>query len=440
MVSRLLINREYAKLWFSGAVSWIGDYVFDTTVLLWIATVLGRGQPWAPAAAAGVLVATLVPLVFVSPVAGVYVDRWNLRRTMLASDAIRAVLVGGLVALPLLPAGTLSVGAELAIVYAVVFLTSTVSRFFTPARFAIIADVVPPEQQARASGIGQATIGLAGLIGPPLAAPLLFTAGIQWALVVDAVSFVVSFLAILAVRAPDRPERAETGAPQGVWRELRAGAAMFLGSRVLVAVMVTGIIANFGANVLNTLDVFFVRTNLHADPKLYGFLETAFGVGSILGAVLGGAFAQRLGLSRTFAWCLFASGVVILGYSRASNFGVGLAALALAGIPLAAGNAAIGPIVMRAAPREMLGRAFAFLLPSVQVSSLVAVGLAGWLASSVLRGLDARVAGVRFGPYDTAFTGAALLIVAAGLYATLALRGTDRVPTPAPIEPEPVGA
>src|SRR5437867_6122718 len=116
MLSRLLINRQYAKLWFAGAISWVGDYVFDTTVLLWIATVLGRGKPWAPAAAAGVLIAALVPTVLVSPFAGVFVDRWDARRTMLGADAIRAVLVGALALLPLLPAGTLPVSAQLACV------------------------------------------------------------------------------------------------------------------------------------------------------------------------------------------------------------------------------------------------------------------------------------------------------------------------------------
>jgi MFS family permease len=433
MLSRILINQQYARLWFSGAVSWVGDYVFDTTVLLWIATVIGRDKTWAPAATAGVLLATLVPLILISPVAGVFVDRWDLRRTMLASDAIRGLLVAALVALPLLPAGTVPVPAQLACVYAVVFVTSAVSRFFTPARFAIVADVVPPEQQARASGIGQATMGLAGLIGPPLAAPLLFTAGIQWALIVDAVSFAISFAAIYLVRVPARPGVAT--ASTGVWSELRAGATTFLASRVLLAVAVASMIANFGANILNTLDVFFVRTNLHANPSLYGFLETAFGLGAIIGALLGGAVGQRFGLSRTYWLGVLLTGVAIVGYARTSTLAVALGVLLLAGIPVSAANSMTAPIVMRAVPREMLGRAFAFLMPAVQLSGLVSVGLAGWLASSALRGLDARVAGVHFGPYDTAFTAGGILIVLGGLYAMVALRGTDRAPAPVP---EPV--
>jgi len=113
LLIRLLVNRQFAQVWLAGAVSTVGDFVFDTTVLLWISTVLARGQPWAPTAASGVLIAVLVPTVAVGPLA----------------------------------------------------------------------------------------------IGPPLAAPLLFTAGVEWALALNALSFVFSFAVIRSVRAPAAPVR-----------------------------------------------------------------------------------------------------------------------------------------------------------------------------------------------------------------------------------------
>ena len=82
------------------------------------------------------------------------------------------MLVGCLVVLPLLPTGTLPVSVQLVIVYAVVVLSTVASRFFTPARFTVVADIVPAADQSRASGITQATSATAAIIGPPLAAPL----------------------------------------------------------------------------------------------------------------------------------------------------------------------------------------------------------------------------------------------------------------------------
>ena len=79
----LLINRDFALLWSGRSISLIGDFAFDTTLILWIATILAKGQPWAPLAVSGVLLATSIPVFFIGPIAGVFVDRWNKRQTML---------------------------------------------------------------------------------------------------------------------------------------------------------------------------------------------------------------------------------------------------------------------------------------------------------------------------------------------------------------------
>ena len=66
----MLVNRNYAKLWYGQAVSAIGDTVFGTTLVLWVSQVLARGSPWAPAAVSGILVAAGAAIALVGPVAG----------------------------------------------------------------------------------------------------------------------------------------------------------------------------------------------------------------------------------------------------------------------------------------------------------------------------------------------------------------------------------
>jgi len=184
-----LINRNYAKLWYGQAVSTIGDYAFDTTLVLWVATILARGRAWAPAAVSGVLLAVGAAVLLVGPFAGVFVDRWNRRGTMLRTEVIRGVLTGLLAIASFLPTHVLPIWAWLTVIYAVVFILNAAGQFFGPARFATIGDIVTGEaDRARAAGIGQATTATATIIGPPLAAPLLFTVGLQWALLFNAMS------------------------------------------------------------------------------------------------------------------------------------------------------------------------------------------------------------------------------------------------------------
>src|SRR5215469_6303647 len=106
-LAHLLINRPFALLWSGQAISILGDFIFNTTLALWIVTRLAANQPWAPLAVSGALVAAALPDLLVGPFAGVFVDRWDRRRTMLRMDALRALLIGllillsGLVPVPL---------------------------------------------------------------------------------------------------------------------------------------------------------------------------------------------------------------------------------------------------------------------------------------------------------------------------------------------------
>jgi MFS family permease len=94
--SGLWRNKNWRQLWLGQSVSATGDTVFTMTVLLWIATIIAKGETWAPAAASGALIATAAPVLIVGPLAGVFVDRWNRRRTMLIADAVWCVLITSL--------------------------------------------------------------------------------------------------------------------------------------------------------------------------------------------------------------------------------------------------------------------------------------------------------------------------------------------------------
>jgi hypothetical protein len=70
-VQRYLINREFARLWYGQAVSTVGDMIFDTTLVLWVATVLAKGKSWAPAAVSGIMLSVGIAVMVVGPLAGV---------------------------------------------------------------------------------------------------------------------------------------------------------------------------------------------------------------------------------------------------------------------------------------------------------------------------------------------------------------------------------
>lgn len=432
--SRLLINRNYGLLWIGQTISLFGDEVFDFTLLIWFAAILARRsdgtlEPWAPLAVSGILIATTVPFFLVGPLAGVFVDRWDKRRTMLWMDALRAVLIAvsllatNIIPLPFFPGGTLPLPARLGLVYAVVFLVSACSRFFAPARLALIGDVVEERERPRASALAQGSAAGALVVGPLLAAPLMVAFGVQWALIIDALSFVVSFLLILLMRAPEAARSVAHGERGHVGREFISGFRFVFTSRILSTLLIALCLSTLGFGAVHALYVLFTTENLHASVSAVGLVGALFGAGGIAGAILWGATAERVGLVRLFCASVSSFGLALLVESRMTSLVPGLAIFFLIGVAQSGLQVAFAPLVLAAAPREMIGRVMAIFDPAARLAELLSVGLAGYLASTVLLGFRGTLLGLSFGPLDTLFLGSGLLMLLGGVFATVRLRG-----------------
>lgn len=424
----LLINRNFALLWCGQSVSVVGDATFTTTLVLWVATTLARNQPWAPLAVSGIFLAMSVPTLVAGPIAGVFVDRWEKRRTMLRMDAARALLVF----LLLLALGPLPLpGAwQLAGLYVVIASMNICTQFFTPARFSLLGLLVDRPRLAHASGLSQTTNSLATIIGPAVATLLFFTAGLQWALLLNALSFVASFCFLLPIRAPRAADSQPPARP--FWHELGEGVRFCLRSRVLLTLIVVGSLLTLGSGALGALGVFFVTQNLHASPQGYGFLNSAYGAGAIVGALLSGLLAQRVGLVRTFWLSLLLAGLALLLYARLTSFVPALAVVLLIGLFISAINVVVAPLVLHTTPPELIGRVSSVLGLILSLAAALSFSLAGYLASTLLRTFHMAVFGLAFGPVDTIYLGTGLLVMASGLCALLTLRGLSLSPEAAP--------
>lgn len=416
-VPSLRQNRNWHWLWRGQSVSVTGDMIFTVTVILWIATRLAKSASggtasWAPAAVSGALIAVAVPALVLGPFAGVWVDRWDLRKTMLAADAARCILIAGLLVLPSLQ-HQIPTQAQLTILYVVLVAANCFAAFFNPARMAVLGAVVAPADQPQASGREQAMAALAQVIGPPAAAGLIL-AGVQWALLINAASFAVSFLCVRAIRLEPRSAPSEQRRDDFV-AELRFGLGYFARSKVLLGLAAGVVITMLGVGAVNAVSVFFLLHNLHVSATWIGPVSATVGAGAIGGALAGGALASRVGLGRMLWLSLAAGGVALIGLSRCTEIPLALSACLLLGVTVGTVSAVAGPIMLRTTPLELIGRVSALFSPLQQASAVVSVAVAGALASTVLAGFHARVAGLTFGPYDTIIAVSGLLFIAASL-------------------------
>jgi Na+/melibiose symporter-like transporter len=271
------------------------------------------------------------------------------------------------------------------------------------------------------------------MVGPPLAAPLLFSVGVQWAIVVDALSYVVSFLAIRSLRlvspAPvDPTEDTANQAGRAFFRDFGAGLRFFLNNAVLTTLLSTLAIVVMSGGAISTLNVFFLIDDLHTPDSLFGLLGLVTAVGSLAGALLAALLASRVGMVRCYWFALLAGGLLLLVYAQLTSFAPALVVLTLLGMVDVIPEVALGPLVLQATPREFLGRVSAVMQPSLSAVRLISVVLVGFLASSVLRGFHAHLLALSFDPVIAIFSGAGILILIAGVYAMISLRGISVQP------------
>jgi MFS family permease len=415
MSARFLVSAAYARLWAGQAASALGDAVLLTGAVVWVDRTLAAGQPWAAAAVSGVPAVSYAAVAVAGPLAGPVVDRLDRRAVMCATELARAALAAALAALTIVPAGRLPAGAWLAALYAALAGLAGAGQFFGPARTAVIASLAAGEaDRARAAGLAEAAASAASMAGPLIAVPLTLAGGIRWALLIDAASYLASWLSVRGL-PPQRPARP---APGG----FRAGVRAFARSRPLTALLSVTVPCQLGAGALTALGVVAVVTDLHGTVRDWGTAEALMGAGYVVGAAAAGRLVRAAGVRTVVCGGLFTAAALTAAYALARDVPLGLAILACYGAAISVLNTASYPLIMAGAPDEYLGRAVALFAPANQAAGAVSVAVAGWLASGPLSGFRA-VGGI--GPVSLLMLAGAVLIAAAGGRAVAALPGKD---------------
>ncbi len=318
------------------------------------------------------------------PVAGVFADRWESRRTLLIANALSTLLTLALLFTKYLP-----LFWQLSTIYAITCGLAICARFFDPSAYKLINDIVIRTERTRASGLRTVLVSMSAITGPVLATFLFFTVGVYSAILFNALSFLVSFFTILAIRPPVLPIEDAEIEKLNFWQDFIEGLRFLVQSRVLTTILIACILDVAYEGVFNSLGIFYVVQNLSMPPSFYGLLNTGLGIGLALGSLLATTLASRLNVVRTFWVALFIEGIAIFICSRLNNPLFTMITLTFAGGAVAFINIATAPIILHVTPRKFLGRIYAALNPILTLSLTFSAILASYLDSTSLRNFHA---------------------------------------------------
>lgn len=371
---RVLKHKGFWPLLAGRNLSGWGDALFSLA-LVWF---VFRGTHSA-LATAGVAVAVRAAPVVVGPIAGVFVDRWDRRRTMMAVDLTRLLLLGILAWMDW--AGVLT----LWVVYAVAFLLAAAGTFFGPAFRSVLARVVPREDLATANGLWQSIGSANGFAASAAAGFVVAAVGTVLSFVLDAVSFLFS-LGGVAMIDPSHGEHAmspATGSGHSrFFAELKGGWQVVASDARLRPVLVVLFSVTIGGAIFLALLPVLVFQRLHGGPALLGILEAVAVVGSVVGGLMAGWVGNHfsIGVIITGSLLLLGLGVADVGASLDMWLtGAGLAVISFAESIVG------GPVIalfQSEVPEELMGRAFGFLGAAEGAAGPISALLGGVLANA----------------------------------------------------------
>jgi predicted MFS family arabinose efflux permease len=348
-------HRDFLKLWAGQTVSELGSVVTRTAVPLVGLFALGAG----PFEMAMLVVAGSLAVLLVGFLAGAWVDRLRRRPLLIAADAIRAVL---LVSVPIAYAAGVLRMEQL---YLVAFVEGCLGALFDAAYPAYVPSLIGVDRVVEGNSKLATSSSLAEIGGPGLAGALVQLFSAPFAILVDALSFAVSAISLLLIRAPE-PARPTPTTRMPIRSEIAEGLRLVRSHPVLRAIAMRSVAAHVAGSFYGVLYTLYLIEDLHLSPLLLGIVVSAGGVGSLIGSLFASRAIAALGLGPALIWT--AIGASLLGVLTPLAQGPLLLATVMVLIPQLAGDGlqtiegvAEVSLIQGLSPDRILGRVNATL-------------------------------------------------------------------------------
>lgn len=370
-------QRSFFLIWGGQAFSLLGSSLVQFALVWWLTQETGSATVLATATLVAVL-----PGILIGPFAGALVDRWSRRWVMVAADAAIALTTAWAVWLAW--NGALQPWH----VYVIMFIRATGGAFHWPAMQASTSLMVPGQHLARVAGMNQTLYGVMNIMAPPLGALVLSLAALPAVLMIDIVTAALAILPLLFIAVPQPPASPVEagGAPRpSMLADLRAGLRYVWAWPGLLLLMLMATVINFVVTPAFSLMPLLVVDHFQGGPWHLGGLESAFGVGVVLGGLVlsaWGGFKRRM-VTSLLGLVGLGLGVMLIGLTPATMFALALAAMFLAGFTQPMVNGPIMAIMQAKVAPDMQGRVFTLLHAAASAMTPLSLAVAGPVADVV---------------------------------------------------------
>jgi MFS family permease len=396
-------NRSFFSFWLAQLISQFGDRINQMAL---VGLVAGRQFGSASTMELAKLLAfTIIPVFIVGPIAGVYVDRWDRKKTLFFCDLIRGLLV---LTIPFIFIAQHSMIP----IYIVVFLAFCLSRFYVPAKMSIIPELVTPDNLHMANSLATVTGMIAFVLGALLGGMIVEYAGARGGFLCDAITFFLSALLVsfisrdrlkkVAVK-PD--ELVATGkemakAYKNVLHEIGDGVRYILEHREIRYIINLMMILFMAIGAIYVVIIVFIQSAFGSVTKHLGFLAVGLGIGLFLGSIAYGKWGHKRKQVETIFMCLIAGGVMMAIFAFSvqtlKNIWVAQALAIVLGFVVGPIVIAANTVVHKVATTEMQGKVFSAMEFAIHFAFLVTMLISSKLSEYIPHAWILMAVGVVF--------------------------------------------
>lgn len=275
-------KKKFIIIWSGQLFSILSSSIAQFAIVLWISLETGSAEVLSLAT-----IAALLPQVVLGPFAGVFVDRWSRKWTMILADSFVALCSAVIALLFYLDV------IEIWQIYLLLMLRSIGSAFHAPAMKSSIPLLAPEKELTRIASINQTIQALCNICGPVLGAALIVSTNMSVVMLLDVVGAAIACTSLLFVFIPN-PEKTETETTNNVLRDMKDGFIAIRSNRGLKWVMVTEILITFFIMPVVALIPLMTLKNFSGTAYQVSLIELLFGSGALVGGILLGIWNPRV--------------------------------------------------------------------------------------------------------------------------------------------------
>lgn len=395
---RVVRSRRYFPLWLGQLVSNFGDTLHYIALVVLVFELTGRGV-----AVAGLVVAEVLPVILLGPVAGVIIDRFNRKSVLITSDLVRAALALSL-AWPLGAWHAYLVAAGLA----------AAGIFFNPTVQAIIPSITTAEDRLAANSVSWTTGRLVQIVAASVAGALIAYLGTRAAFILNSASFAVSAILVASLAVAPHVGQLATRTSQGLrahFVEAGEGLRFALHDRLVARLLIVQSLASFAVGATGAMLIVLAQRHLHLPPSGFAWLIAAIGGGALVGPLIPNLLAGDYRDSRWLFIPYIVRGVGDVLIAAFTALPIALTILFIYGLNTSAGMVVFNSTIQSSVPDAIRGRVFTLLDVSWSAMRLASLAVGGLLVDRV---------GIQ-----PVFWGGGSLLAVAGLLGLVLFHGHD---------------